>query len=100
MSYLTRFLVVFSLLVSIVGLRGASAADMAPLAPGRLGVADVGPNCSKIWTCRGDLCQWKRVCWHGCPDRYSCSPLYGAYGPYGGAAYWGAYSYGDLRSYQ
>ena len=31
---------------------------------------------------------------YGCPDRVSCYPLYGAYGPYGGAAYWGAYSYG------
>jgi hypothetical protein len=29
-----------------------------------------------------------------CPDRYSCSSLYGAYGPYGGAAYWTRYSYG------
>src|SRR3954453_16896182 len=28
----------------------------------------------------------------GCPDRYSCYPLYGAYGPYGGQAYWAAYS--------
>lgn len=27
-----------------------------------------------------------------CPDRYSCSDLYGAYGPYGGHAYWSAYS--------
>lgn len=27
-----------------------------------------------------------------CPDRYSCYPLYGAYGPYGGEAYWAAYS--------
>jgi len=34
--------------------------------------------------------------WHRyarCPDRLSCYPLYGAYGPYGGAAYWGAYGY-------
>jgi hypothetical protein len=30
----------------------------------------------------------------GCPDRYSCYPLYGAYGPYGGAAYWSRYAYG------
>jgi hypothetical protein len=29
-----------------------------------------------------------------CPDRYSCSSLYGAYGPYGGAAYWTRYTYG------
>ena len=28
----------------------------------------------------------------GCPDRYSCSSLYGAYGPYGGPAYWSAFS--------
>jgi hypothetical protein len=29
-----------------------------------------------------------------CPDRLSCYPLYGAYGPYGGVAYWSEYSYG------
>lgn len=28
----------------------------------------------------------------GCPDRYSCMALYGAYGPYGGVGYWGAYT--------
>ncbi len=28
----------------------------------------------------------------GCPDGYSCYPLYGAYGPYGGQAYWAAYT--------
>lgn len=27
-----------------------------------------------------------------CPDGYSCYPLYGAYGPYGGTLYWGAYT--------
>ncbi|MBV8095694.1 MAG: hypothetical protein JO110_21195 [Acetobacteraceae bacterium] len=27
-----------------------------------------------------------------CPDRYSCSSLYGAYGPYGGRTYWAEYS--------
>jgi hypothetical protein len=36
--------------------------------------------------------------WRGkrarCPDRFSCYPLYGAYDPYGGPGYWGAYSYG------
>ena len=29
-----------------------------------------------------------------CPDRFSCSSLYGAYGPYGGGAYWTRYTYG------
>ena len=28
-----------------------------------------------------------------CPDPFSCSSLYGAYGPYGGAAYWTRYTY-------
>lgn len=28
-----------------------------------------------------------------CPDPYSCSSLYGAYGPYGGAAYMTRYTY-------
>lgn len=28
-----------------------------------------------------------------CPDPYSCSPLYGAYGPYGGAAFLTRYTY-------
>ena len=27
-----------------------------------------------------------------CPDRYSCQSVYGAYGPYGGRAYWAEYS--------
>jgi hypothetical protein len=35
-----------------------------------------------------------------CPDRVSCFPLYGAYGPFGGTAYWGVYSYyNDNSSY-
>jgi hypothetical protein len=80
----------------------AGAADLGALAPSgsEVVVSQAGPHCTRIWNCRGEMCRWRRVCWHGCPDRYSCSPLYGAYGPYGGSAYWGAYSYGDLGSYQ
>ncbi len=29
----------------------------------------------------------------GCPDPFSCHSLYGAYGPYGGHAYWTRYVY-------
>jgi hypothetical protein len=80
----------------------AGAADRGTLAPvtSERTASRIGPHCTRIWSCQGDLCSWQHVCWRGCPDRYSCSPLYGAYGPYGGAAYWGAYSYGNLRSYQ
>ena len=28
-----------------------------------------------------------------CPGGYSCFPLYGAYGPNGGTAFWGAYTF-------
>lgn len=28
-----------------------------------------------------------------CPDPYSCNTLFGAYGPYGGRAYWTRYVY-------
>ena len=28
-----------------------------------------------------------------CSDRYIFHPLYGAYGPYGGVSYWGAYTF-------
>lgn len=31
---------------------------------------------------------------HTCCPRYVCASLYGAYGPWGGAAYWSHYTYG------
>src|SRR3954447_26332362 len=34
-----------------------------------------------------------RHCPPRCPDRYSCAPLYGAYGPWRGERYWASYSY-------
>jgi hypothetical protein len=45
----------------------------------------VGPKCGPYAAC-GARC---RV---ACPDGYSCNPLYGAYGPYGGVGYWGGYT--------
>jgi hypothetical protein len=44
-----------------------------------------GPHCGPYAPC-GAPCRMV------CPDSYSCFPLYGAYGPYGGAGYWGAYT--------
>ena len=38
--------------------------------------------------CTGSYCVPRVVC----PGGYSCAPLYGAYGPYGGVDYWGAYT--------
>jgi hypothetical protein len=45
-----------------------------------------GPHCGPYAPC-GVRC---RVV---CPDGYSCAPLYGAYGPYGGEGFWGAYTF-------
>ena len=41
--------------------------------------------------CGPSGCRRHRIAYR-CPD-LSCYPLYGAYGPYGGMAYWSAYSY-------
>ena len=48
------------------------------------------PSCRVVETCGPDGCFERKIC--GCPDRYSCAPLYGAYGPYGGTGFWGAYT--------
>lgn len=45
---------------------------------------------------QGSACGHYRCVEHprgACPDRYSCSSLYGAYGPFGGASYWSRYTY-------
>ena len=49
-------------------------------------------DCRQIRHCTHAGCVWRHVCPRSCPDRYSCSPLFGAYGPYGGVAYWDAYT--------
>lgn len=48
--------------------------------------------CQDIERCGPDGCNVYHVCTRACPDGESCAPLYGAYGPYGGLKYWGAYT--------
>jgi hypothetical protein len=57
-------------------------------------IATASPNCRELWRCGPAGCNSHRVCARPCPDGYSCYPLYGAYGPYGGGAYWASYTYG------
>jgi hypothetical protein len=58
----------------------------------RARVARALPQCRGVGPCSPGCL------WHGCrpicPEGYSCYPLYGAYGPYGGIAYWDAYTGG------
>ena len=48
-------------------------------------------------TCHSVRCGPYAVCGAhcrvGCPDRYSCGPLFGAYGPYSGPGYWSKYTF-------
>lgn len=101
MAFLKRFVIVIGML-AFIGTTGSTyAAELgaAPMASRRERVVELGPNCQRLQRCDGDICRMKTICWRGCPDRYSCAPLYGAYGPYGGSGYWGAYSYGQLLPY-
>jgi hypothetical protein len=80
---------------------GASSASTAMLAAGAVRqaaeTADVTSKvfyrCERVRMCDPGGCWVKRICWRNCPDAISCHPLYGAYGPYGGIGYWGAYTF-------
>jgi hypothetical protein len=78
---------------------GSSQLPGAELAlrEGRTAVPDaVGPHCWRARICGPAGCEWRRRCWHACAggrdSRYTCGPLYGAYGPWGGRGYWDAYT--------
>lgn len=55
--------------------------------------ARVSASCPRVEICANGVCELRRVCPRRCPDGYSCAPLYGAYGPYGGVGYWAGYTY-------
>jgi hypothetical protein len=78
---------VFALICSIY-LTSAATADEGPIIRHGKKIRHIclGRHCGPYTPC-GVRC---RVV---CPDRYSCYPLYGAYGPYGGTRFWGAYTY-------
>ncbi len=70
----------------------ANAADVSVLRGDQHWVASANRYCQDLQRCGPDGCNWYHVCTRPCPDGYSCAPLYGAYGPYGGASYWGGYT--------
>jgi hypothetical protein len=90
---MTRSLIVGIWLLALSGFAAptfAADADVSGPRPSR----HVADACPRIWTCTGGLCDWQHVCRPvSCPDGFGCYPLYGAYGPYGGEAYWSSFSY-------
>ena len=79
----------------VVGAANVSAtATAAELTTPHARVTMVGPHCHSVRYCGPHGCVWRHSCHALCPDGYSCYPLYGAYGPYGGVAYWDGYTGG------
>jgi hypothetical protein len=99
----------FCIALALISATAFCASDrsgaMALAAPGSLdpaiaAIQDVETviyRCHIVQRCGPAGCEWHRICPRGCPDGISCFPLYGAYGPWGGQAYWGG-SY-SLPSY-
>src|SRR5262245_28435743 len=89
-----RYLLAFIASVMLAGPAvRAYAADTGPIPP-KVAVVHKKDchHCRHVWICGPQGCAWKRVYPRACPDGVSCFSLYGAYGPYGGVAYWGAYT--------
>lgn len=70
----------------------ANAADVSVPRIVQRGAELAGRYCQDIQRCGPDGCNTFHVCTRACPDGNSCAPLYGAYGPWGGTAYWGGYT--------
>jgi hypothetical protein len=91
-----KLIVTIAMAAAVVGLIGTShvarAGDMGVYSRETPARVAVGWHCSRRWICGPEGCSWQKLCRGGCPDRYSCRSLYGAYGPYGGTRYWGAYT--------
>ena len=67
------------------------AYEQMRLAPRHVYKAELVSSCRAVWRCGPNGCAWHKVCPRHCPSRYACHSLYGAYGPYGGVAYWNRY---------
>jgi hypothetical protein len=78
-----------------VALGFSTSGGAAELVAPRAHVAEAMTPCDGIRPCRPVSCRLDHRCRPLCPDGYSCYPLYGAYGPYGGMAYWDAYTGGS-----
>ena len=84
--------------LSAVGVQAADLDIDGAAPPVKARTATVAPGCFRKSVCGPEGCVWKTICRTPCPDGYSCSPLYGAYGPYGYPVYDG-YAYAPGYAY-
>jgi hypothetical protein len=80
--------------IAAVGSTAGNAADF----DSRLRAKNAAASVHSVHTAAVAPCGWK--CRGGCPDEYSCYSLYGAFGPYGGTAYWARYTISGWGSYR
>jgi hypothetical protein len=92
MMGILRIWMVSGLLLGLSMPLQAAELDLPRVSKAPAGPTIVYRTCKQVWYCSALTCELRRACRVRCPDRYSCSSLYGAYGPYGGARYWGAYT--------
>jgi len=101
-SKMRKLSLTIAIAAAVVGLLAfsdvARAADVGVYSRGAPARVATGGHCSRQWICGPESCGWQKFCRLGCPDRYSCSSLYGAYGPYGGTGYWSRYTAGGWGS--
>ena len=101
-SKMRKLSLTIAMAAAVVGLLAfsdvARAADVGVYSRGAPARVATGGHCSRQWICGPEGCGWQKFCRLGCPDRYSCSSLYGAYGPYGGTGYWSRYTAGGWGS--
>jgi hypothetical protein len=72
---------------------GFTPARCAELGPSPAVIAPpITAGCRSVWICGAHDCGWRPICRPAAAERYYGYPLYGAYGPYGGTAYWGGYT--------
>jgi hypothetical protein len=83
----------FSAAVIVGGLAPGYSADYysRPAGPSVAGPMSE-KDCQPIMVCGPYSCGYRQICHPNYSATYLGHSLYGAYGPYGGSSYWGAYT--------
>jgi hypothetical protein len=95
MANITTAVVGIGISVLLGTLASANGAELyAPPAGAPAVASPIYQGCRPGWLCGPERCDHRRACRPTYSEAYVGYPLYGAYGPYGGSLYWGAYTAG------